>query len=488
MLTDLSFLNEGEQFPPKSERDRLEMYDKNRKLFECEHSEVYAESFRRIERVIGNFQEIVSYPVIINYQKLISLKIADLLLGEAPRIVAGESGSKEQKSVDQIMEQTDLLNTGYEGSLDVSRCGDGVLMVTKEGNHGQIDVTHPSIWFPVVYPENIKRTKFHVLAWVVESGSENNRTYILNVQVHEKGRYENRKYNLEKTIGGYIIKSLIDSSFVSTGLNDFAIVQIPNIMTSDRIHGIDDYRDIDSIISELLVRIGQISRILDKHAQPTVVGPATALEHDPSSGEYYLKMGNFLQRDSKDAPEINYLTWDGQLESNFKMIEQLVNFLHAISEMGGKFLGDDNIDGGALSGTALRFKMISPLAKAKRISNRFKTALKKAIVLCSQLGGEGIVDLTNTPISITFMDGLPNDPREEAEIMQIRTGTKPTMSVKRALKVYDNMSEEDAEFELAEIQDEESAANPMVSMSTPFNGNNDQNVQPNAQGTEELNA
>ncbi|MGF9714983.1 phage portal protein [Paenibacillus naphthalenovorans] len=471
MLNDLSFLEIGQQFPPMSEYNRLEMYKKNRSLFECEHADVYFEAFKRIERVIGNFQDVVSYPVIINYQKLISLKIADLLLGEAPRIVAGESGSEEQKSVDTIIKKTDLFNTAYESALDVSRYGDGLFYVYNDGSGGQIDVTQPSIWFPVVDLDNIKRIKFHVLAWVTEY----NDSYTLSVEIHEKGRYEKRKYILEKTSGKYYIKSLVESMFVNTGLNDFAIIQIPNIITSDRIHGMDDYTDIDSIISELLVRIGQISIILDKHANPSVSGPASVLEKDPITGEYQLKMGNFFARENKDSPEISYITWDGQLEANFKMIEQLINFLHAISEMGGKFLGDDSKDGAALSGTALRFKMISPLAKAKRITNRYKTALEKAITLCSRLGGKGIKDLSDTPISITFMDGLPNDPREEAEIMQIRTGTKPTMSVKRALKMYDHMSEEDAEFELAEIEAEDAKSNPYLSMNTPFNGNNNPN-------------
>ena len=63
---------------------------------------------------------------------------------------------------------------------------------------------------------------------------------------------------------------------------------------------------------------------------------------------------------------------------------------------GGKSAG-----GNAISGAALRKLMISPLAKVNRIRMRFDPALKKAIKLCSQIGGEGIVDLTDKKISIT---------------------------------------------------------------------------------------
>ena len=56
------------------------------------------------------------------------------------------------------------------------------------------------------------------------------------------------------------------------------------MLTSDRVYGIDDYSDLDSIISELEVRISQISKILDKHAEPSVQGPSSALVRNPHTG------------------------------------------------------------------------------------------------------------------------------------------------------------------------------------------------------------
>lgn len=463
MLTNLSFLEVGQSFPPKSEIPRLDLYKYNHGLFENEHAEIYKEAFKRIERVISNFEQVVSFPVIVNYQKLISIKIADLLLGEEFKAVAGKDDSPEQASVDQIIENTDIFNTGYMSVIDISRYGDGLLYVYPDGGKGMIDVTQPPIWFPVVDPENIKRIMYHVLAWVVEGGTEQQKTYTLYVQIHERGWVTRRIYKIDKVNGVgslYLQKMLTNTRERTKFPDDFAVIQIPNTITSDRIHGIDDYTDIDSIMSELLVRLGQIARILDKHADPSVQGPMSALERD-ENGEWKLKLGGYIGRDGKDDAEAKYLVWDGQLEANFKFIEQLINFLHAISEMGSQILGDKNEEGGALSGTALRFKMVSPLAKAKRISNRLKPALVKAIKLCSMLGGEGITDLSKVPISITFMDGLPNDPLEESTILMNRTGNKATMSVKTALKKFDGLSEEDAENELEAIREDDALANPV---------------------------
>lgn len=471
MQTDLGFLSTGQPWPPTDEVERLEMYAANKKLFENKHAEVYIQAFKRIERVISNFQDVVSYPVIVNYQKLISLKVADLLLGEAPTITAGKEGSTEQKSADLIVENSELINTAYEAAIDVSRYGDGLLYVYPEEGAGKIDVTQPPIWFPVVSNMNLKKIEYHVLAWTFDVVTGDQKEKHLKVHIHEKGQYIEREYLID---GRTINKQITDDVIVPTNLTEFAVIQVPNVLTSDRVHGMDDYSDIDSIISELLVRLGQISRVLDKHASPSVQGPSSALEKNPDTGEWQLKMGNFFPRDGKEDPETAYIVWDANMEASFKEIEQLINFLHAISEMGSSLLGDKSEgEGNAPSGTSLRFRMVSPLAKVKRIAMRFEPALIKAIKLCSQLRGEGIVDLTKVPISVTWHDGLPNDPKEDADIMSTRTGNKATMSIKRALISYDGMSEEDADNELAAIEEDESKATPMSSMNAPFGGNNE---------------
>jgi hypothetical protein len=477
MLTDLSFLNIGQQWPPKSELERLNRYERNRQLFENKHEQVYAQSFKRIQRVINNFEDIVSYEVIVNFQKLISLKIADLLLGEPPKITAGNDDSKEQITLDNIIDNSDLVNTAYTTAIDVSRYGDGIFYVYKdiETNTGVIDVTQPSFWFKVVNPENLRKVQYNVLAWTYSSdvnqkgwfGTTNTeKQKFLKVQIHSKGQYQDLLFKLNDQS---IISSLIEDKTIKTGLKDFAVVPVNNLLTSDRAYGFDDYTDIDSIISELEVRISQISKILDKHAEPSVQGPSSALTRNIETGQWELKMGNYFPRDTREDPEVSYITWEAQLEANFKLIEQLINLLYTISEMGSALLGDTTTKTGQIaSGTALRRMMISPLAKVNRIRMRFDSSLKKAIKLCSQLGGDGIIDLSKEKINIYWNDGLPTDPVEEAEIMAKRTGDKPTISQFSAIQRLDNLNDEDTQAELDAIVNDEAKSNPLANINYPF--------------------
>jgi hypothetical protein len=467
MLTSLDFLKEGQTFPPASESDRMEMYARNKELFEGEHVKVYKEDLKRIERVIGNWEQVISYPIVLNFQKVMSLKISDLLVGEPPKFTVAEDDKTSAKTLELISKKSDLVNTSYMAGVDVSRYGDGLFLIRQGTDGGIIDITQPSIWYPVVNPDNVKEITQHVLAWTYTVGIGDAKKTYLNCQIHNKGSCETRKHEIISSILSThkMIGPLVgEPQKISTGLDDFAIVQIPNVMTSDRVTGIDDYTDVDSIVSELMVRVGQVSRILDKHASPSMQGPAGALEQDPSSGEWRFKAGTYIPLEPDDN-KAEYLVWNSELTANFKQIEILMNILYTISEMGNALFGD--VKGAIPSGSALKRLMISPLAKVNRIRMRFDYALKKAIKLCSQLGGKNISNLTDVDVSIVWQDGLPSDPMEEAQIIDLRTAHASTMSAHTALMRYDGMTKTDAEAEVAAIQDEIEASNPMTTLTGP---------------------
>lgn len=483
MLTDLSFLNKGSQWTPPSERERINKYIYHQKLFSGKHDEVYKEQFKRIERVINNFGEVVSYPVIINYQKLITLKLIDLLLGEEPEISVGESNSPEQIALSTIKERSDLINTAYMVAIDISRYGDGLFYIYGDNEGGKIGFTQPQFWYPVVNPINTQEILQHVIAYTQTATNDNKK---LIVHIHNKGSIEYREYRLITGLTD-IIGELIVSNTFTTGLDDFAVIQVSNVKTTDSIYGYDDYTDIDSIVSEILVRVAQISRILDKHSSPSVQGASSCLEKDPVSGEWKLKMGNFFPRDSKDDPDISYITWDGQLQAAFQELEELKNMLYLTSETGSTLLGETDKAGQAASGTALRLKMSSPLAKVKRLRMRFDGALKKAIYLCSQLSGKGIINLSEYSINITWQDGIQDDPLEEAQITSILTQNKAVMSQFTAIKKVQDLDEESAEQELERIREEEVINNPLSGTNLFSSGSLNETDVSNMNGEEDSN-
>lgn len=231
------------------------------------------------------------------------------------------------------------------------------------------------------------------------------------------------------------------------------VFRVSNTLTSDRLFGIDDYGSIDSIISELIIRVSQISKMLDKFASPSMTGPASALTFNETLQEWQLKVGDYYPLEDSSSAKPEYLVWDANMDANFKQIELLTNQLYTISEMGSAVFGDlTNKTGDVPSGSALRRLMMSPLAKARRIANSFDSVIKKIISACVTIYN---TEILHEEISVKWNDGLPADPSEDAEIMSIRTGAKPTISQYTAICRLDKMSADDADTELAMIRADE---------------------------------
>ena len=115
------------------------------------------------------------------------------------------------------------------------------------------------------------------------------------------------------------------------------------------------------------IRVAQISRILDKHADPNLYGPDSALEHDAQTGEWKFRGGGKFYPVGPGEQPPGYVTWDGQLDAAFREIELLMEQLYILSETSAAAFGQLK-SGLAESGSALRRLMMAPLAKVNRLS------------------------------------------------------------------------------------------------------------------------
>jgi len=481
MLTSLSFLDKGEEWPPHSQTERLKKYADNRKRFKNKLG-FDRKKYNHIISLVGNKFRVIDYKFLVNFYKKVSLKTSDLLFVEPPTISAGDDETKNTV-IEQIKDLSDLDNIGAQAAIDASRYVDALLTIRipsadDEETQAQayIGITSPLFWFPVTSPMNLKEITQHVIAWtstetIIENGKEKEVTY-LDYQIHYKGHYERgRKYVEKGTIGdaifvgqpvevedeeGVIGKQVSELERVDTGLSSFAIIPAQNVVTSDTIFAIDDYDDFASLVEELQVRLEKIAHVLDKHADPSLSGPTSALTYDEETGEWFLKMGDYYHRNSKEDPAVEYVTWDGKLESSFQEIELLLDLIAVLSEMGSAIFDRDSLKGSGLSGRALRLLYVNPLTKVRRIRNRFDRSFKEAIALCSEVGYEG-KSVEKKDISIKWNDGLPNDKKEDAEIGVIRTGGKATDTIVAQIMEQDGLTKEDAEAKYAEIVKETNA-------------------------------
>lgn len=468
MLTSLNFLGVGQDWPPKSETDRLKMYAENKKLFEGKHEEVFKDWVRLLRE-----DQQATLTIILNWHKRLTTLWADLLVGEPPTITSGDPDSPEQITVDRLKDENKLHQALYKAIIDVSRFGTGIFKARYD-RRGIIEVQPPDCWFPVINPTNIEDIQAHVLAWTWEETTRNvfgqeQTTKYMQCEIHTRGKIETRKYLLD---GNTLSKALPlppgVQEVVLTGVDDFLVIPFNNILTSDRITGIDDYTDIDGILQELEVRFSQISRILDKHSDPNMYGPESALEWDPDTHQYRYKAGGkYFPVDSKEDVVPGYIVWEGQLKAAFDEINALMEQLYFLTETSPAAFGQLKA-GLAESGTALKRLMLSTLAKVNRIRLQVDPAVKQAIIIASHL--ETVMKYPKAvkieEIHINWKDGLPEDAKEQVEIETQRYMAGLT-SLESSIARLDNCSGDKLAEEVGRIREDQTPSivkNPNISL------------------------
>ena len=423
MLTNLNFLLPGMPWPPQDldTKQRLEGYEKNKLLFEGKHSSVFTDLNRLLREDSSG-----TLAFSLNWHKRLTTTFSNMLWGEQPYL---ESESGEY--LKSLIESTDFYNVGYEVTLDTLRYSPGILKIGFDCERATIESQNPAFWFPVLHPDNIKKTQFHVLAWTFEeTDSKGQKTSFLRAEVHSKGKIENRLYELDngkidqqiKPISSHArYKGLKDAQ--DTGINDFLIIPIYNLPTSDNPFGQSDYEDYSSLIEQLEIRICQIIRILNKHSDPNMAGPESCLINDPDTGEpIFTSGGKFWPLESGEkAPE--YITWNGQLDGAFRQMEFLLDQLYALSETSSVLFGDPKKLQRADSSAALKRLLISTISKVNRLKLSIDPKVKQALKLASQIEVLKKVpqSVELSDLKIEWRDGLPQDDLEQAQVEQLKS-------------------------------------------------------------------
>ena len=504
MLYNMDWLQPGKQFPPSAERERIIRYHQNAHLFDGDHFDdpefrtrvpagvsaevhvsLYAKCADRISRVVGNWNDVISFPTLLNYQRLMTLKVADLVCGEHPTI-SGVT-PKENAAIRDVRDTSDFDAKLYSTVIDISRYGDAVWRVYKDYD-GKMNFTpwDPTQWYPVVKQDGTNSISHHCLCWIENRSNDAYRPdYFLHVQVHSvehPGSYTYMVFKMDAD--GATIKKQVSSAEVKTGLKQCAVHHLKAFAVTNSVYGYDDYMTLDSILAEIMTRVGQISAILDKHADPNITGPVSMLKVDEKTGEYVLDTGKFFAV-SPGEEKPSYMTWDGQLSSAFKQLEFLINQLYILSEMGAALLGGQDGSSQAISGYAMRFKMVNPLAKVRRIANSLTRPVRQLFSVLSStaevdesefespdLTAQAPIDASAQPkaqsasvaplvlpipyrkISVFWADGLPDDPRENIENCKLATGATKMMPLEKGIMEFFGRSNEEALQWIASIRKE----------------------------------
>jgi hypothetical protein len=471
----------GEEFPPPADRERISKYKRLKKTFKGRQYEVY-ERASALLKDSSHAPQLAQLYIAVNLADILVTKPADLLVGEPPSFESGRPDkSAEQLAVNSYVEENDLVKLIHESAIGNGYRGDAwiktryghrqdfseVLAIGGELPDGVvmepiIEHVNAEFVFPETSRGNVKSFKAVNIATVEYISSEKEDIPFLNVERHIPGYILYERYRLHEFEGGidtshgyplqvYKIGDKVatgrEENVVATGVNHLLVHHIPYKSVDDDWEGIGGLEKIESLLAAVNDRITQIDYILWKHSDPNAYGP----DIENTGGENQMRLGGVYIPVAKEDHTPGYMTWDGQLTSAFKELEVLISLIFQNSEtpqwLFGSVLGE-NAGGTGTSHTdsaAIKARFMPILSKVKRIRTHYDKAVRDALWTCMLLDKEhGDYEGEAVYPTINWRDGIPKNEKEEAEIMEIRTGRKATLDVLGAIKRMDEVDDEKA--------------------------------------------
>ena len=431
-LTNSHYFTTGAMFPPKHLTNRQRMFDDYYNLYKNEigmYRILYPRTLLRIQREKGFTtvdQAAALLPKItINFFRKLSRYWANTLYGHQPVIDTGTpTGNARLKPF-----LRPLYELGEQLAIDSSRFGVGVCIVMSTTDpktaFNRVDPRH---WFPVVDPVYPDRVIGDVIVTPYINDPEKGFVIADRLRVIRMMPEEPITVQIFE-IHGANIGRLLSTEASSTVLRNRAVFTVCNTDKTDHV-GESDYDDIIPIMAEINRRFEGISVALDRHTNPHMAGPRSALVQSADGKFHFDIEGQYFPLEEDDiVPQ--YITWDAQLDANFRQIEHMLLTFHMLSDTSAAAFGIQG-DGNAVeSGSALRKQLHSSLLRLGALRRGHEAMLEDAISFV----------LPRADLAITwanpYLDGLVEE--AQAEEIRIRTGTTTTVEAITRLDRVDSV-------------------------------------------------
>jgi hypothetical protein len=459
-----------ETFPPNpSDEMRILKYEHYKKLFQCRHIEVFKKAH---DWVKANPEEGKRLYIAVNFPRLISTLIADLLFGEPFRIDVPDN-LRAQDELREMSTRTTLRGNLYESALSGSYRGSAVLKAKWTAGKGSSITSVPNqYYFPHPDPDDLRTLLGETIAWTRKEGDK---TY-LRREIHTPGHVHQELWLMEgntpKTQEPLSLLNIAVPEDLDTGCPGTLVQYVPNMRLDDELWGESDYDPIEALLEALNDRLSRLHRVLNVHSEPIFVGPPgllTKVKSERDAYEYDKEDRSAIEAPDKDTAEIvRYVTWDAHLSAAFSEIDKILDMIMVCAEVSPDMFGMGK-NGFAESGRALKMRWARQLAKRQRREMAYDSALREllkcAAILDNKFGsGPSIGD--NDTINILWGDGLPNDPRDlaEEESLLLAAGiSSKKSSYMRVMQAED----EGAEREMEQIAKEKREDIALFSSSVP---------------------
>jgi hypothetical protein len=447
-----------------AENRRVDRLRDLRMLFDGLHREFFITRGRTqfyFPAVRRNDGALVAMYVPMNLLTLVSMKMADLLVGEPPALRVDDEA--EQVAVEAMAERSHLHRVLHDACVDLSWAGEAALEVI--GVDGATYIANAPV--DEIFPQGYARPdgqydRYHLYA-TRNVGTEQSPIWLMLQTVYEPGVIRRECWQLTSQFGTALSRvALAEWSKLGpamqlaeeerTGLDRPSIIWLCSGRPGEPV---SDYTQLIPMQDSLSAKNSQLNRVHAKHADPKIF--FVTAQAGPDGG--ISASDDAIFGDSKEAkPE--YIDFNSQSQSAMADRDFAVQAFCLMAEIPPSLLGIKS-DATAESARKMRLSAANALAKAARRAAAIRPAIRLALQLARQMeGGPAGLD-----VSVEMRDGLPNDDQERADVIATLRAAG-AISIEGALELR-GLDKAAIDKELARIADDAKASMPTALVGEP---------------------
>lgn len=465
---DFSFLDYNSSFPTKEVRGRNTVYKWRHKQYTGE----YARNKCLIAMINGVQSEIPYKVISINYFKLITDKMTDIVMNNDITVKTGDI--ERDKKIIKLIEDKNWKDSIRKAFKLCTEYGDSCIKTYTGG----CSVLSPLNCFKIVDKSDISKVIAYVLYEPIYNKYNNVETLeYIRFEIHFKGKiFEICKYYTGGSIGvdvevNYRGRTIPKGgTWYDTGIDDCELVQWCSInQEADGVYGESLYQSIQDIVFAIEQRISVNAHALDASLNPFIIIGADMVHSvkDPNTGIEKIELKLINDKFVLSAGDVNVKTVElnYNLENSEHMINILQGYLYELSEMGKTYLSGEY--SGNISEETLNNTIKSAIDKANRIISETYSSFRDSLYCLCRLNG---IDIRKSDITIVFNVGRTDDDKTVAEIC--KTCTDIGLFSKHTLREkYYGYNKEQSDAEDAQIK-RENELNSKSQNSVDENNNN----------------
>ncbi|MBS4207454.1 phage portal protein [Bacillus sp. FJAT-50079] len=351
-------------------------------------------------------------------------------------------------AIDRLIFDNEFNILLSEMAITVAVKGGAVLKNYLDEGKSRITFIQPEYYFPQLDPFNQRKIVKETIAFPVVEGKDT----FLYQEIYEKRNGEYWCITKKSFYNNNEIGADVEVSEVNTYLKESPLTYIPFSRHNGDFFGYSLFFGLEPLFEEYNHRVSQISKILDKHTNPSIVGSVSLLDENYK----FVKGENSLflpVEDGEQKPE--YLTWESQLKANFEFLDEVImKAIHYVSPLNANLYGltKESANSSALS---IKLKAFRTSTVIENSLKYFEQGIKKVLFQAQQLDVLTGAKYTPALPSVEMTASMPNDEYNQMQTEQLKIVSGAT-SIKSAIaRLNPHYTSQEVEEEFLEIINEE---------------------------------